>query len=89
MTPAPGAPEFVIAYGVWLPSIGWLSHGKRVFMDPRREVAESAAALWGRGARVMACDESLVDLQDQLLEHQAEREQRRWWSWRMPIITRE
>ena len=85
MTPAPGAPEFVIAYGVWLPSIGWLSHGKRVFMDPRREVAESAAALWGRGARVMACDESLVDLESVFLERQTQpARMKRWWQLGIP-----
>lgn len=59
-------------YGVWLEGRGWLANEhRRAFASTDRAVAETAAALWGKGASVMAMDSSLVDLQDFLLAHQA------------------
>jgi len=78
LTPAPAAPALLLTYAVWLPGRGWLAltvagQRPRVFMDPRREVAESAAALWGPGAVVLPADESLVDLQEIFLRQEKER----------------
>ena len=71
--------RYIITYGVWIPGLGWLKKNNRVFTDPRREVAESAAWLWGGGAFVIPNDmndrgvSALVDLESEFLEREAER----------------
>lgn len=72
IAPAASAPVFVVTYGVWIAGRGWLAYGGKALGDPRREVAECAAALWGPGAVVMPVDESLVELQGQFLVREKE-----------------
>lgn len=76
-----------IAYGVWIPGLGWLRHEptKRVFAALQIEVAESAAALWGPDARVMAFDESLADLETVFLEREPVNAQGKPRDWKMRL----
>lgn len=75
----------VLTYGVWIRGQGWLKRddptvrvADRTFASVQREVAESAAALWGRDARVLPMDGSLIDFEQDFLKHQAAK---RWWAW--------
>lgn len=79
-------PQF--AYAVWIDGKGWLKQigTDRVFADPRIEVAQSAAQLYGNGAQVMPIDlpdhegkAALQLLEKQLLNVQYERHERRWF----------
>lgn len=73
-------PRYIITYGVWIPGLGWLKKNNRVFTDPRREVAESAAWLWGDGAFVIPNDmndrgvSALVDLESEFLSQEQKRD---------------
>ncbi len=54
-------PKPPLLYGVWIPDKGWLcsiSNPSRMFGDQRREVAETAAKLYGGGAKVMIIDDA-------------------------------
>lgn len=77
--------KYEITYGVWIAGYGWLRKGDRVFLDPRKEVAQTAAQMWGEGASVRVCDASLVDLQPELLEREALKAKRAWWRVLWPI----
>lgn len=62
-----------LLYGVWLPGVGWLKVNSSPLAFEIRDVAESTAGRMGDGARVEFIDDSLADLENQLLE--AERNQ--------------
>lgn len=66
-----------IVYGVWLHGKGWLKDegGTKPFADEQREVADSAARLWGRGALVTPIDDALIELEKMLVA----RERKNWW----------
>lgn len=68
---------FVILWGVWIAGRGWLSQGsgadRRVFSDPRRELALSAQELYGKDAVALPIDQSLVDLEGEFLQRERER----------------
>lgn len=76
-----------VPYGVWIEGQGWLKNEQgRVFADLHREVAQSAAELWGTGARVTAIDlpdatgrAALEGFEKQFLEQQAKRRASTWW----------
>lgn len=79
-------PSTPTAYGVWIDGTGWLRNGAegKTFAALDRAVAESAAALWGAGSRVLPFDESLVELQGVFLAQQAKQAElvkKAWWQW--------
>ena len=57
-----------ILYGVWLPQIGWLKNQSEPVAFEIEEIATSTAERMGEGARVEFIDDSLVGLENQLLE---------------------
>ena len=74
-----------VPYAVWIEGTGWLkSEQGRVFADMNREVAETAAELWGPGARVLPVDlpdggqNALQVLETKFLQQQQDRRNRRW-----------
>jgi hypothetical protein len=60
-------------YGVWIPNIGWLKTHNGAVAFEHYDVAEATAKRIGASARVEFIDDSLKDLENQLL--QAEKEQ--------------
>lgn len=73
-------PCYIIPYAVWIPGLGWLKKNNRVFVDARREVAETAAWLWGDGAYVVPHDSesgsgrsALNDLESDFLNQEEKR----------------
>lgn len=68
----------IVIYGVWIEGAGWLKHTAtgRVFGSDLRPVAETAAELWGPGARVLPCDPSLTEIEPQFLAQQAAQRER-------------
>ena len=71
-----------VAYGVWIAGTGWLRSGDgKTFAALEKTVADSAAELWGAGARVLPVDDSLIELQDVFLAQQAAPQKKAWWAW--------
>ncbi len=75
------APE--IMYAVWIPGVGWLKRddadAQTTFVSYTREVAQTAAALWGGGARVLPFDGSLLELESRFrAREQAARGLKAW-----------
>jgi len=69
-----------IAYGVWIPGVGWLKHGSRAFADVHREVAAAAARLYGGPAFVVETDApevAMLELEGKFLEQERKRERER------------
>lgn len=70
-----------IIYAVWIAGQGWLKlagDSERTFVSLQKEVAESAARLWGKGATVLPWDRSLLDFEGVFLKQQ----DGRWlWNW--------
>lgn len=64
-----------ILFSVWLPGVGWLrGKNERIFASDRREIAESAARLYGDDATVTEFDgEAMIDLEKIFLERESER----------------
>lgn len=69
-----------LAYGVWVPGEGWLKdeQTRRCFAAVQIEVAQTAAQLYGHGARVLPFDESLAALAPVFLAREQERVARTW-----------
>lgn len=63
-----------IVYAVWIRGQGWLKEKDdergTTFVAFSPEVAASAAQLWGAEARVLAFDQSLLDLESKFLERE-------------------
>jgi len=68
-----------LLFSVWIPGVGWLrGKNERIFASDRREVAESAARLYGGRALVTEFDgEAMVDLEKIFLEQESERDRER------------
>lgn len=64
-------------YAVWIHGQGWLKQNaenpQSAFVSLEIEVAETAARLWGAGARVLPFDGSLLDFEPRFLEREGER----------------
>ncbi len=65
-----------LVYAVWIRGRGWLKQNdaepQTTFADVNREVAESAAQLWGKDARVLPFDGALLDLEQKFLAREIE-----------------
>lgn len=58
-----------IFYGVWIPGKGWIrGEGARAVMFAHKVVAEQLAQRVRQDAKVYYVDQSLVDIEDKLLE---------------------
>lgn len=69
-------PSFdALLFAVWIPGAGWLRGGnERIFCSDRREIAESAARLYGDGAHVTEFDgEAMIDLEKIFLARENQR----------------
>ena len=69
-----------IAYGVWITGSGWLRNPKNpnaIFADTSNAVAQSAAFLYGDGARVTPIDDELIALEPTFLERDTARARER------------
>lgn len=68
-----------LVYAVWIEGKGWLRDDKgNVFADLHKELADGAAQLWGRGASVVPFDESMLNLEQTLLQRARARKQLGW-----------
>lgn len=77
-----------VAYGIWLPDVGWLKSptpaGYVAYAEPRREIAQRYARWIGNGARVEPVDMSLVALESELKRYEKERREyprKLWVQW--------
>lgn len=67
--------ELPIMYGLWRPGKGWVKGvDNRTLMFTSKMVAQQAATLLGT-CNVYFVDQSLVDIEDQLLEAEVKRNQ--------------
>lgn len=64
-----------LLFSVWIFGSGWLrGKNERIFASDRREIAESAARLYGEGALVTEFDgEAMIDLEATFLEREKQR----------------
>lgn len=67
----------VLLFAVWIPRSGWLKGSQdRIFATDVREVAESAARLYGSGSFVTEFDgQAMADLEDVFLSRERERDE--------------
>lgn len=65
----------LVLFAVWVPGIGWLrGENERIFASDRREVADSAARLYGDGSFVTEFDgAAMKDLESVFLERERAR----------------
>lgn len=65
-----------IFYGIWIPTVGWLRGAEsRALMFDSKIVALQTASRIDNHAQVFYIDQSLVDIEQQLLEAEAKRNQ--------------
>ncbi|MGB8647345.1 MAG: hypothetical protein WCF84_19075 [Anaerolineae bacterium] len=71
-----------IAYAVWIRGKGWLrDSGDSVFADLHIEMAQGAAQLWGKGARVVPFDDAMLNLEKVFLAREREVSWTSWFIW--------
>ena len=76
-----------IIYAVWIKGQGWLKldgDKERTFLSLQKEVAQTAATLWGKDAIVMPWDKTLLLFEATFLQHQ----HFRWPLWRFTTTSR-
>jgi hypothetical protein len=69
-----------ILYGVWLPTKGWLrGEQSKALMFEHKAIAKETAQRIGSRAKVYFIDQSLVDIEYQLLEAEKQNSFKAWF----------
>lgn len=61
-------PTSPILYGIWIPRKGWLRYENKVLMFDIEVIANQLSKRLGNHTKVYYIDQSLVDIEDKLLE---------------------
>jgi hypothetical protein len=77
-----------LTYGIWIPGKGWLKNGPGVIAFDIRDLAEQTALDYGAGACVKLVDQSLIDLEQLLLDREQEIKQGSLWHMLHTMMTR-